>query len=131
VAQVESVYQVKALVPGKAIRYLINSHQHFDHSGGVRAAAAEGATVVTQAANVPYFERVLAQASTVRPDRLTQSGKAPRVQAVADKAVMSDTARTIELHRIAGSVPTEAMLMVWLPPVADLYTAASRPAPAR
>jgi len=43
---------VKTLVPGKPIRYAVNSHQHFDHSGGVRAAVAEGATVVTMAANV-------------------------------------------------------------------------------
>jgi glyoxylase-like metal-dependent hydrolase (beta-lactamase superfamily II) len=107
--------QVKALAPGKPIRYVINSHQHFDHSGGVRAAVAEGATIVTQAANVPYFERTFAQANALRPDRMAQAGKPARFQAVADKAVMSDASRTIELHRIAGGPHTESMLMVWLP----------------
>jgi len=106
---------VKALVPGKPIRYVINSHQHFDHSGGVRTAVAEGATIVTQAANVPYFERVLAQPNSVRPDRLAQSGKAARLQSVGDKALMADASRTIELHRIAGSPHTESFLMVYLP----------------
>ena len=105
---------VKPLAPGKPIRYAINSHQHFDHSGGVRAAVAEGAIIVTQAANVPYFERVLAQPNSVRPDRLAQSGKAPRLQAVADKATMTDATRTIELHRIAGSVHSDSFLMVYL-----------------
>jgi glyoxylase-like metal-dependent hydrolase (beta-lactamase superfamily II) len=106
---------VKALVPGKAIRYAINSHQHFDHSGGVRAAVAEGATIVTQAANVAFFESVLKQANSVRPDRMAQANKPARLQGVADKAVMSDATRSLELHRIAGSVHTESFLMVYLP----------------
>ena len=118
---------VKPLAPGKPIRYAINSHQHFDHSGGVRTAAAEGATIVTQAANVPYFERVLAQPNTVRPDRLAQSGKVARLQAVGDKATMADATRTIELHRLAGSIHTDSFLMVYLPKEklliqADAYT---------
>ena len=118
---------VRALAPGKPIRYAVNSHQHFDHSGGVRAAVAEGATIVTQAANVPYFERVLAQQNTVRPDRLAMSPKPARLQAVGDKAVLADASRTIELYRIAGSQHTESFLMVYLPKEkllieADSYT---------
>ena len=115
-ARTEAVIDaVKPLAPGKPIRYVVNSHQHFDHSGGVRAAVAEGAIIVTQAANVPYFEQVLAQPSTLQPDRLAQSGKALRLQAVGDKGTLSDASRTIELHRIAGSVHTESFLMVYLP----------------
>ncbi|WP_221885685.1 MBL fold metallo-hydrolase [Variovorax sp. MHTC-1] len=57
------IEQAKALAPGKPIRFVVNSHAHFDHSGGVRAAVAEGVSIVTQAANVAYFEGVLAQAS--------------------------------------------------------------------
>lgn len=121
------IEHVKGLVPGKPIRYAVNSHAHFDHSGGVRAAVAEGATIVTQAANVPYFERALAQASSVRPDRLAQAAKPARLQGVADKAVMSDATRSVELHRIAGSVHSDSFLMVYLPKEklliqADAYT---------
>ena len=106
---------VKALAPGKPIRFVINSHQHFDHSGGLRAAVAEGATIVTQASNVPYFESVFKQPNSLRPDRLAQAGKPARIQGVSDKALMSDATRTIELHRIAGSAHTESFLMVYLP----------------
>ena len=106
---------VKALAPGKPIRYAVNSHAHFDHSGGVRAAVAEGATIVTQAANVAYFERVLAQPAKVRPDRLAQAGKPLRLQAVGDKGTLADGTRTIELHRIAGGPHNEGFLMVYLP----------------
>jgi hypothetical protein len=30
------IAKVKQLIPGKPIRYLVNSHSHFDHSGGLR-----------------------------------------------------------------------------------------------
>jgi glyoxylase-like metal-dependent hydrolase (beta-lactamase superfamily II) len=118
---------VKALVPGKPIRFAVNSHPHFDHSGGVRAAVAEGATIVTQAGNVPYFERMLATPNSVRPDRMAQAARAPRLQPVVDKAVLSDASRSVELHRIAGSIHSDAFLMVYLPKErllieADAYT---------
>ena len=118
---------VKSLAPGKPIRYAVNSHAHFDHSGGVRAAVAEGATIVTQAANVPYFERVLARPAKVRPDRLAQSGKSARLQGVAEKGTLGDGSRTIELHRITGGPHDEGFLMVYLPKErlliqADAYT---------
>src|SRR6266540_3791619 len=72
--------EVKKLAPGKPIRYVVNSHGHFDHSGGLRAAAAEGATIITQAGNKAYFERAFKVPNKLNPDRLAKSGKKPRFQ---------------------------------------------------
>ena len=118
---------VKVLAPGKPIRYVVNSHAHFDHSGGLRAAVAEGATIVTQAANVPYFERAFATPNRIAPDRLAQSGRHATFLAVNDKATLSDGARTIDIHRIADSGHSDTFLMVHLPHEgilieADAYT---------
>ncbi len=107
--------RVKTLAPGKPIRFVVNSHPHFDHAGGLRAAVAEGATVVTQAVNVPYYERALAQPSSLRPDRLAQSGKRPSLSAVADRLEMRDATRSIEIHHIADSAHSTGFLMVYLP----------------
>ena len=49
--------EVKKLVPNKPIKYVVNTHHHFDHASGVRTYAAEGVTIVTHEVNRPYFER--------------------------------------------------------------------------
>src|SRR5207344_1677271 len=41
------IAEVKRTFPNKPIRYLVNTHNHFDHLGGVRTYVAEGATVIT------------------------------------------------------------------------------------
>src|SRR5688572_3178451 len=92
--------QVKKLVPGKPIRYVINSHTHFDHSGGLRTAVAEGATVVTQTQNKAYFERAFATPNRIAPDRLAQSGKKAQFRTVDDKLVLTDGARRIEIYHV-------------------------------
>jgi glyoxylase-like metal-dependent hydrolase (beta-lactamase superfamily II) len=109
------IAHVKTLAPGKPIPYAVNSHPHFDHAGGVRAAVAEGATIVAHTAAVPYYERVLAQPNRVQPDRMAQSGKRASLVAVADKLELGDASRPVEVHRIADSVHSDSFLMVYLP----------------
>jgi glyoxylase-like metal-dependent hydrolase (beta-lactamase superfamily II) len=109
------INQVKQLVPGKPIRYVINSHQHFDHSGGLRAAAAEGATIITQAQNKAYFEKAFATSNSIAPDALAKSGRKARLQAVNDTMVLRDGTRTVELYRLADSHHTDSFLVVYLP----------------
>lgn len=118
---------VKQLAPGKPIRTVINSHHHFDHAGGLRAAAAEGATILAQGAAATYFEKQFATKGTIAPDALAKSGKKAKIKSVGNKTVLNDGARTIELHRIAHSVHGETFLLAYLPKEkllieADAYT---------
>jgi len=107
--------ETKKLVPNKPIKYLINSHHHYDHSGGVRAAASEGLTVVTSEVNRPFFEWALSAAATANPDRLAKSKRKATVEGVGDKRVMTDGTRTVEIHQITGILHHDGMLMVYLP----------------
>ena len=121
------IEQVKKLAPGKPIRFVINSHNHFDHAGGIRTAAAAGATIVTQAGNKAYFEKNLAAKSTINPDMLAKSGKKAKVMGVGEKMVMNDGTRALEIHRITGGDHNDTFLMVYLPKEkllveADVYT---------
>jgi glyoxylase-like metal-dependent hydrolase (beta-lactamase superfamily II) len=107
--------EAKKLVAGKPVRYLINSHHHYDHSGGVRTFAAEGVTVVTSEVNRPFFDWALSAPATVAPDRLAKAKKKAAIEGVGDKRVMTDGTRTVEIHQIAGIYHHDGMLMVYLP----------------
>jgi len=109
------IEQVKALVPGKPIRTVVNSHQHFDHAGGVRTAVAEGATIVTHADNAAYFEKAFAQPNRILPDAMARSGRKATFQTFTDKLEIGDASRPIELHRIVGGPHSESIVMVYLP----------------
>src|SRR6185436_4219495 len=121
------IEEVKKLAPGKPLRYAINSHHHFDHAGGLRAAAAAGATVVVHASSKAYFERAFATHSKLAPDLLTQSKRKAKVQAMNKRMVISDGARTVQVMNIVESNHADGFMMVYLPKErllieADAYT---------
>ena len=123
---------VGKLVPGKPVRTVVNSHMHFDHAGGLRAAAAAGATILTQAQNKPHYEKAFATRGGISPDTLSQSGKKAVVRGVGEKLVLGGGGRSVELHRIRGNGHNDAFLMVWLPGEkllieADAFTPSPKP----
>ena len=108
--------EVKKLAGGKPVRYLINSHHHFDHAGGLRTAAAQGVTLVTSAIAKPYFDKLLANPNKISPDLLAKSGKRAKVLGLNPKKhVFSDATRTVEVYPIEDSVHAQGFNMVYLP----------------
>ena len=85
------IAKVKETIPDKPIRYLVNSHVHFDHSGGLRTYVAEGATIVTHEMNKPYYEQAWAAPRTLNPDRMAQANKTTATfETFTDKHVLTD-----------------------------------------
>ena len=127
--------EVKKLVPNKPIKYLINTHHHFDHAAGLRAYAAEGVTIVTHEINRPYYERAAVNTWTLSPDRLAKSKKKPVFQAMGDNMVLTDGTRSVELYQISGNGHHDGIIMAYLRKEkilieADVYTPGAPDAPA-
>jgi glyoxylase-like metal-dependent hydrolase (beta-lactamase superfamily II) len=109
------IRQARALRPGKPLTEVINTHHHFDHSGGLRAAVSEGLKVITQASNRAFVEAMVARPSTVVPDALAKNPKPLAIETVDDRKTLSDGTRTLELYRVDGNAHCPTMLMVHLP----------------
>jgi glyoxylase-like metal-dependent hydrolase (beta-lactamase superfamily II) len=107
--------EAKKLIPEKPIKYLINTHAHFDHAGGVRYFVAEGATVITQEMNKSFYEQAWKAPHTLDSDHLAQSPKKATFVTFKDKYVLSDGGREIDVYRIPGDIHNQVMSMVYLP----------------
>jgi glyoxylase-like metal-dependent hydrolase (beta-lactamase superfamily II) len=109
------IAKVKETIPNKPIKSVINTHVHFDHSGGLRTYAAEGATIVTHDLNKPYYEKAWAAPRTINPDKLAQANKPATFETFTDKHVIADASRPIEIYPIEGSGHNDAFAMIYLP----------------
>jgi len=139
------IAEVKKQFPNKPIRYVVNTHNHFDHLGGLRTYVAEGATVITEDKNREFYKNVVLapQSRTLLPDRLSQRPFAPTgpgqlmLQTYSDSYTISDGNQTIELHVVEGLNHTDNMTIAYLPKQKLLVSAdmggpppAGSPAPA-
>jgi glyoxylase-like metal-dependent hydrolase (beta-lactamase superfamily II) len=109
------IAEAKRLVPGKPIRYVMNTHAHADHTGGLPAMVAEGATIITQKNNAEFFSRALNTPRTLLNDTLAKRPRKARIEAVAEKKVYSDGTRRVELHHIYPAPHSNGLLVAYLP----------------
>ena len=110
------IAETKKVLANKPIRMVVNTHVHFDHSGGLRRFVDEGATVVTHTANTGFFEKAWAGPRVLLPDRMATSKKTATFQGVTDRTVLRGTNnRTIELHVLQGNPHNEQIIVAWLP----------------
>ena len=115
----------KQAIPGKPIRFVVNSHPHFDHASGLAAAVAEGATILTHRNNEQVLERLLAGPRTLPADSLSKvtNRRTNVVEGVGDRDIRKGTnGKVVELHHIPNE-HSDGMLAVYLPAEKVLWTA--------
>jgi glyoxylase-like metal-dependent hydrolase (beta-lactamase superfamily II) len=105
----------RQLTGNKPIRYVVNTHQHADHSGGLRGVVAAGITILTHELNVPFYQKMLRNSATIAPDQLAREPRPPVLEGVGDRKVLTDGTRTVEVLHMRGNLHSEGMLMVYLP----------------
>ena len=107
----------KQAIPNKPIRFVVNSHPHFDHASGLSAAVAEGATILTHNNNEQVLERLLSGPRTLTGDSLSKvtNKRTDVVQGVGDRDVRKgNNGKVVELVRIPNE-HSDGMLAVFLP----------------
>lgn len=109
------IARARQLRPDKPLRAVINTHHHFDHAGGIRAAMSEGLRIITQAGNVAFYRDLARRRFGITDDARAREPRAPTIEGVATKRVLTDGTRRVELHHIRGNPHASTLLMVYLP----------------
>src|SRR4029077_10345164 len=67
--------EVHKLVPGKMIRYVVNTNHHMGFAGGLRTYFSQGTTVVTHELNKDYYANIRFRPfpRPLAPDRMSMS----------------------------------------------------------
>ena len=109
--------EARRLIPGKPIRYVVNTHHHFDHASGLRAYAAEDVLVVTHASNFEYYEGIVfnAEQPRIRPDRFSMAPRQAHFMLVDRTREISDGNRVLQIHHVQDLDHSEDMLIAYLP----------------
>jgi hypothetical protein len=109
------IAEVRRLAPNKPIKYVVNTHHHFDHSGGLRTYVAEGATVITHEANRAFYEWAWKQPRTLEPDKLSENPREANFITYKTKYVLTDGNRSVEVHLTIGDFHDEFLSFAYMP----------------
>jgi glyoxylase-like metal-dependent hydrolase (beta-lactamase superfamily II) len=109
------IAETKKLIPNKPIRYVMNTHPHSDHTGGLPAMVAEGATIITQKNNEAFLEKALNTPRTLLNDTLAKNPKKAKIEAVAEKKVYSDGTRTVEMYHVSPVPHSNGLMIAYIP----------------
>ena len=112
----------------KPLTHVIVSHHHFDHSGGLRVAVAEGLTIITHKGNEEFFKWLVERKHTIVPDALEKNRKPLKIETMDDALTLKDKSMELRLYHVKDNVHAGTLIMGYVPRdrmliQADLYDA--------
>lgn len=106
---------IKKTIPNKPIKYIVATHHHDDHTGGIRSFIAEGAKIVTTQRNKKYFEQVANAEFTLEPDALSRQMKNPDFLFVEKSKKIEYAGGTVEIYKLDKNLHAKDLYVVYLP----------------
>jgi glyoxylase-like metal-dependent hydrolase (beta-lactamase superfamily II) len=109
------VQAIKEKFSTKPIRYVVPTHHHLDHAGGIRAFMATGATIVVPFSAKEFYGRVAKAPHTRRPDSLERNHAGAVIEAFGGgPRILTDGKRRVEVYPLPLS-HAEDFVVVYLP----------------
>jgi len=109
-----TIAAAKAKYSGKPVKYLVQTHHHMDHAGGLRTYVAEGATLLVGAGTRAHFEKVVNAPHRIDGDLLQEKPQPAHIEEIADQRTLDDGTRKLEILRIENP-HAEGLLIGYLP----------------
>jgi glyoxylase-like metal-dependent hydrolase (beta-lactamase superfamily II) len=103
------------LVPGKRVTQVIQTHHHFDHSVGLRAAVAEGLTIISRRGNEIIFREMATRPATLFPDALGRNPKPLKFVPVDGHLKLKDATNEVDIYHILGNYHMADGVIVHVP----------------
>jgi glyoxylase-like metal-dependent hydrolase (beta-lactamase superfamily II) len=107
--------KARATVPNKPLTEVIVTHHHFDHTGGLRTAVAEGLTVISHQGNESIFQEMTSRKATLKPDLLAKSGQTLKFRGMDDTLVLKDRSMEVDLFRLHDNTHSPYLIAAYVP----------------
>jgi hypothetical protein len=112
--------KARSLVPNKPLTEVIVTHHHFDHTGGLRTAVAEGLTVISHQGNESIFKEMTSRKATLKPDFLARSGQTLKFRGMDETLVLKDKSpgdnpMEVDLFRLHDNTHAPYLIAAYVP----------------
>ena len=107
--------EAKKMFPGKPIRWVVPTHPHSDHTGGIPPVVADGANILTHQNNRQFFERALNTPRTLLTDTFAKNPRKVQVETFGDRRTLSGAGRTVELYHVSPVPHSNGMIVAYFP----------------
>lgn len=112
---------LKSRFPNKPVRLAVNTHHHWDHSGGLRETLARGVDVVTHTRNVSFVRGIASARKTASPDALSRGAAIPSIRGVRDSLTIGTGDGRVHVY-LLPTAHAEGMLAAYVPSAGVLFT---------